>query len=620
MDHIRPFIKPLSMAYQSIRKGDLKTLAPLLPLFLLEGRPLNLSMHYQLLPMYSTLLPPHSVYMIARQLGKSYAICSSGALRCGLIPYYHTLMVQPRADQIQRLNNTVLRPLISNSPVRSMLMSSAELGKMALKQFKSGSILYLDYAFVSADRLRGVSGAASVYLDEVQDIEYEFLPVIEEVTSASRLWGFTICTGTPKTTDTTLGLLWRRSSQAEWIIPCPHCGFFNIPNPEQHLEKMIGKNGIICAKCGKPVDPKDGGYVHAYPDKQLVFPGYHIGQPIHPMHLSSPGKWNRLLGKIESYSKLTLYNEVFGWPYDESTSPLILQNLIDAQHTYKCKDTNDVLKYIHNYRCVAVGVDWGGGGAISDSYTAMAVTGLRKDSDVLDVLYCERFKKPMDPMDEAKVVMNWILTTGADIFAYDNGGAGYLRLEMMKQLGLLDVQGLVSIPYNYVRPRSGDIVQLHKSERETDLYYYTLDKSRSLAVNVQAIKDKRLRIPPFNPEDENAPQMDLLALREDPRTGPGNNIVILIIKKPGVPDDTAHAINFGASAIWDRYGAYPKLGVKYDASILEFDENHQKIMPDEAFGPRGDFDRFQKAVNDRVTVIQNHGYDTLAADIFTDYE
>jgi hypothetical protein len=145
--------------------------------------------------------------------------------------------------------------------------------------------------------------------------------------SASLFWGFARYTGTPKTTDTTLALLWNRSSQAEWVIRCEHCGRFNIPNPEQHLLKMIGKRGPVCAHCGKPVFPKNGGYVHARPERQLSFPGYHISQTVHPLHILSQDKWNKLLDKIENYAPLALYNEVFGWPCDAAISSLTMSDL-----------------------------------------------------------------------------------------------------------------------------------------------------------------------------------------------------------------------------------------------------------------------------------------------------
>lgn len=50
--------------------------------------------------------------------------------------------------------------------------------------------------------------------------------------------------------------------------------------------------------------------------------------------------------------------------------------------------------------------------------------------------------------------------------------------------------------------------------RESDLYYYTLDKSRSLAITVMSIN----RVPKFAETDEKAFQRDLLALREDPHS------------------------------------------------------------------------------------------------------
>lgn len=372
--------------------------------------------------------------------------------------------------------------------------------------------------------------------------------------SASLLWGFSTYTGTPKTTDTTLGLLWSLSSQAEWVIRCTHCGKLNVPNPEQDLLKMIGKKGPVCAKCGKDIFPCNGGYVHAYPERMMIFPGYHISQTVHPLHMISMDKWNDLLSKMETYPTLKLYNEVFGWPYDLSVIPLTLNDLMNSSHKYDGNKPEDFESVMEQYRYVAVGVDWSGGGIVSDSYTDMAVCGLRNDSDVIDVLFGARLLKGLEAATEADFILKWLLGTGADCFAFDNGGAGFLRLEIMKQRGLFRIPNLTTVPINYVRPRGGDIMKYNTATRESDLSYYTLDKSRSLAVCTQAIKDCRLRMPPFAADNLHAIQRDWLALREDPRTTLGNEVVVLIGKKPGVPDDFAHATNFASSAIWDHYG------------------------------------------------------------------
>ena len=606
--------KSFEESYKLIKSGELKTLVPFLPLFKVNGKPMGLERHYQFAPMFNTVIPSKTVWMFGRQLGKSYSMCASSIIRSMLIPCFHQLIGQPRADQIQRLNGTVYQPLMRSCPVIGAFIPSTEANKFALKAYNNGSLTYLDFCYLSPDRLRGISAASFVAVDEVQDIEYEFLPIIEETMSASIFWGFSSYTGTPKTTDTTLALLWDRSSQAEWVVKCDACGKMNVPNPDHDLLKMIGLHGPICAKCGKPLVLHHGGYVHAYPDRARSFPGYHVSQTIHPLHSINDNKWGRILDKVHSYRELELYNEVFGWPYDAATSPLTLSDIINAEYDpvdeygtiVDIKTPDDVLRVAKNYRYITVAVDWSGGGAISDSYTSFAVLGLHPDGQAIDVLYGERIKKGLTPSEEAEILMKWIVGTHANSFAYDNGGAGFVRLETMKHAGLLGLNGLIVCPINYVAPRSGDVMKPSATQREYDMHYYTLDKSRSLAMCITSIKLKRIRFRRFNHEDPDEYVRDFLALREDPRESRGKETVILIIKKPGVPDDFAHAVNFGCSQIWDHFGAYPQLGSKYDTSSLEYDEYHNKIMADEIFAPRASFDRFCEAVE--ATVVMPSDY------------
>lgn len=67
----------------------------------------------------------------------------------------------------------------------------------------------------------------------------------------------------------------------------------------------------------------------------------------------------------------------------------------------------------------------------------------------------------------------------------------------MKQSGLLYTD-TTPVPFTYTGPKKGDIVSLDKAQQQSDFYNYTLDKSRSLAIIIQAIKDGSLRLPPFN--------------------------------------------------------------------------------------------------------------------------
>ena len=98
---------------------------------------------------------------------------------------------------------------------------------------------------------------------------------------------------------------------------------------------------------------------------------------------------------------MKLYNEVFGWPYDESINPLTLKNLVEAQHDIPIEHVDDILKYANNYRCLVIGVDWDGGGAISESFTSACIAGLRTDSQRIDILYGKRWPKGSSPTDQA---------------------------------------------------------------------------------------------------------------------------------------------------------------------------------------------------------------------------
>lgn len=605
--------KQFDEIYKQIKSGELRTLIPLLSLLRINGRPFTLERHFMFAPMFNTRQTPQMIFMIARQLGKSYSLCASSILRSMVIPGYHQLLLQPQADQIQRLNASVYQPLLKGMPLIRYFMPSVEANKLALKTYNNGSLAYLDYCGAGGNaepsRLRGLSGLAHIGLDECQDIPYEYLPIIMEVCSASIYWGFATYTGTPKTTDTTLALLWDRSSKAEWIIKCDACNYFNVPNPEQDLLKMIGKHGPICAKCGRPIRPENGGYVHSFPDRMLTFPGYHFSQITHPLHSINDTKWSRILDKVNTYQEVALYNEVLGWPYDAATSPLTLSDLINAEYDALDRNGNpveitkpsDVAKVRHNYSYITVGCDWSGGGMLTDSYTAFAVLGLRKDGQTIDILYGERIKKGLTPTQEADIIMRWIRGTDADAFAFDNGGAGFVRTEIMKHQGLMDIPGLIVCPIQYSGPRGGDIMTLSKATREYDYTYYNLEKSRSLAMCAAAIKQQRLRFPHFKHDDPEAYARDFLALREDPRVTRSNDTVCIIIKKTGVPDDFAHAVNFGCNQIYDSHGAVLQIGKKYDTTKLANDEF---VMPDDVFGPRADFQRFQDACNLNAAVIQ----------------
>ena len=127
---------------------------------------MGLENHFQLAPFFSVVQPQQMVACLARQSGKSYAISSASGIRSMLIPNYHQVIVQPQFEMIKRLNNTIYQPLLRSCPVIDNFISSTELSKMTLKVFKNNSMTFMEHAFMSPDRLRGISGASCVTVDE----------------------------------------------------------------------------------------------------------------------------------------------------------------------------------------------------------------------------------------------------------------------------------------------------------------------------------------------------------------------------------------------------------------------------------------------------------------------
>ena len=843
----------------AISRGSVQSFAPLVSMFSIRDTPMTLDKHYQLLPMYSVRYSEKMVFMVARQLGKSTNICSSSDIRSSCIPHYHTLMIQPRFEQIQRMNNTIYVPMAKNCAIYEDFISKAELDRLALKRFKNGSMTLMSNMYMSPDRIRGVSGVGLVVIDECvsgtteimciddstesiisvpvsdikpgyrlisfgssgiattictngasyrgirgcykvttksgryiecteghqlptdkgpkrlseivsdelarrstenrnvgdsvkrttgdhdggrmhisgvrkigestveswgetapvptgevhnitrvrhlstyleaesrlrehvvclthkkyadpedntfntgerkennnsrilrsdntsystslvvhgrrdpdkeqyvdgffydpiinieyigdipvydiealgthnyilsngicsyncQDINYDFLPIVAETMSASELWATMLMAGTPLTTDTTLGLIWDQSSQAEWVIKCMHCNQYNIPNPVHDLEHMIGKYGCICAKCGKDVNPINGCYVHAIPSRQFTFPGYHVSQTIHPLHCLNPRKWMDLLGKVNSYSQQKLYNEVFGWPYDISVMPLTRKDVLDSRNKHKHADYTDISHDdLSKYKYISVGIDFDGGGALSMSYTNLAVCGLRKDSNVIDCIYCRRYPKGRRVKEVADHIMSVVHRVNPNVVAYDAGGAGFVYRQILADQGLEEI---FTMPFKYSSPSSGDVIKFHKGNRDDNSYYYSIDKSRSLAVIIEAVKGAAVTNPWFEENDPDPVPMELLSLVEQPKETPSGGIIYLIGRKSSAPDDYAHALNFACSAIWDHFRNYPKLGVRYDISIADDENEGAHKIEGELWGDPNDWNEFRDSMN-----------------------
>jgi hypothetical protein len=574
------------------------TLVPWLPKILtLHGQPYHLKDHFPFEPIFRTDTPERVLLKSGRQLSKSTNLAAKGVVLSVCIPNFTVLYVMPLYTQTRRLSNNYVRPFLEESPYRNDWLSDRE-NSVLQRTLRNNSKMIFSYSFLDITRLRGIS-SDFVGFDEIQDLDYSFVPIIQETLSHSR-YSLELYAGTPKTLDNTLQALWTQSSQAEWAIPCLNCRHLNVPSRDQDIYKMIGhhtdvseaKPGIICARCARPIFPRQGRWVHRYPQRRWDFAGYHIPQIILPVHYADPRKWKRLLAKREgrnNMSEATFANEVLGEACDTGTK---LISIADLQRAADLPWRNDplgrqtsaeVIQAAASYSVRVLGVDWGGGGQKGQSFTKLALVGARGGR--LDVIWGAMLLEPSDHLGEAQYVLRTFQQFNCQYVAHDFNGSGALRETLLVQAGI-PIEMIIPIAYH--PGVTQDLMVYHAPAGKHGRPFWILDKARSLLTTVAAIKLGITHFFAYDYENEDNPGLihDFLALCEERYETPRGMDSYRISRDPARQDDFAHAVNFACCAIWHRYG-WPDLALaarlQSELPLGRPPQNEPAIVPTENF-------------------------------------
>lgn len=146
--------------------GRLPTYVPLLPLLLnLKGKPYTLEQHFPFEPLFQSTLTRELLLKAGRQVAKSASLAARCLLLANAIPHFSVLFVTPLFEQVQRFSTQYVKPFIDQSPVRQMWSGTDTENNVLRRSFKNGSKLYFSFAFLDADRLRGIP-ASSCGVDE----------------------------------------------------------------------------------------------------------------------------------------------------------------------------------------------------------------------------------------------------------------------------------------------------------------------------------------------------------------------------------------------------------------------------------------------------------------------
>jgi hypothetical protein len=555
---------------QLAEAGAIRTLEPLLPLCLtLQGKPYELSDHFPFSPVFRTSMPTTLVLKTGRQVSKSTSLASHGVMLSNCVPYFRTLYITPLYEQIRRFSNNYVRPFIDRSPIKPLWSGTNTENSVLQRSFKNLSVMLFSFALLDADRVRGIS-ADKVAIDEVQDMDPDHIPIIRETMSHSD-FGLMQLTGTPKSLDNLLEGLWRRSSQAEWFIPCFSCGTWNIPSMEFHIDRMIGPYhdsiseacpGTICYKCRKPIFPRHGHWVHRYPQRRWKMAGYHVPQIIMPLHYGRPDKWSELLAKQQGWgntSKAMFYNEVLGESVDSGQKLVAETELRAAACLPWANNPNNpdrqMMEQLQHYPMRVLAVDWGGGGEEGVSFTALALLGF-SPSGHIDLLWGKRLVVSQEHLREASEVMHWVRAFRCHLVAHDYTGAGVVRETVMVQAGF-DLERVM--PIQYVRAASANLMRYVPATPLHNRAHYRLDKTRSLLYTFQALKLKLLRTFRYDYQSDENPGLlsDFLALVEEKTESRLAGDIYTITRNPILTDDFAQAVNIGCAAIWHANNAWP---------------------------------------------------------------
>lgn len=379
--------------------------------------PFSFANRRYLLPVYNTT-SPRVLLKCGRQVEKSTYLGNRLLSMTCIQPNFTALYVSPTNQQTKTFSNDRIREPLETSPNLAAWTTATLAQNVFQKKFINRSQIVLRYAYLNADRVRGIP-ADMVCIDEIQDIMTDNVPVIEECISHSP-FKFKMYAGTPKSLDNTIEGLWiDESTQNEWVVPCDGCGggdyrYWNILD-----EANIGKSGLICDKCGKPIDPmhEDSQWASMNPHPRAPHPmdGYRVPQLMVPWL-----EWSDILNKQLTYSRAKFNNEVLGLSYDSGTRPLTRQDVQDNCNPDISLEPSVVAAASRSYygATTFMGVDWGTG---EQSFTVVSI-GTYRDN-CFSILYITRFEgRDSEPKEQLAKIEVLVKQWNIDIIGADYGG------------------------------------------------------------------------------------------------------------------------------------------------------------------------------------------------------
>lgn len=510
-------------------------------MYQLEGRPFRFTQGRNYLkPIHNASLEK-VLLMTGRQVEKSTTVSVKIGNNVLLRNFSRSLYVAPLNEQVKTFSRGRLDKLFRYSQkdlVRKRYMSAELSNQVFHKEFKNGSEIYLRNCYEEADNIRGLS-IDDIFIDEVQDILVEALPVIMETQTRSKNKHLFL-TGTPKTFSNTIQQQWDISSQADWVIVCPSCRKHQILGVES-----VAKDAFLCRnpKCRRVLPDivrAMGRWEHRNPNAALK--GFRITQMMIPdIDVGS------IYDKIQTYPINRLYNEVLGRSYEKANKPFteaLMENM--TNRTKKQHSSLAGMQSEFANSPVFMGVDWGEGeksGQQGTGYTVIMI-GSYNNEGKLQILFTKRFERgdELDPDYQISYIMSMVNAFNVNLVVCDYGAGQKENMRLRKALGSRIVQ------CQYVgRQREMQVY-------EKDLFKYKIPRSRWMTDFIEFCSELRLEFAGDGNENEKWIRDNFLGIYSEYRATKNGLSEELFYGHPASsPDDAVHACIYMwfASKIFD---------------------------------------------------------------------
>ena len=510
-------------------------------IFKLEGKPFSLEGRRHLDLVYNHN-KKKTLYMFSRQAEKSTTLAAKSVGRSCLLPYFRTLYVSPRDAQVKTFSAQKLKMFVDMSPRVTKFFQNKNCHTGTFyKSFSNGSDYTLRSAYLSPDSCRGIS-ADALYVDELQDVIRDHLPVIESALLHGKKFAkYKEYAGTPKSLQNHIEHEWQSSYKMEWVIKCSGCNNYNILGV-----KNIGLHHLICSRhgCGRQIFPIHGQWIVT--NKEGKFPGFRICYLMTPWCVwnnvddkSDPG----VIQMFEDWPESRFLNEVLSISSDNAEKPLTDDNMRDCCMDYEMfkapeeiESRKTVIGSIPKHNLVA-GIDWGTSEE-RKSKTVLTIGFMSRDN-IFYTLYVKKYSRAeMSELEEVediiKTLKKWKIRKVASDWGFGYIQNAKLALALGKKLVIVYTSGSAGhyIMYN----------------RMTKLY--TLSRTMSLSRLILDIWHRNIRF--FNWEDKSNGFLGMEKLASDftcvCKEYSERSRTVKYIHPIGSSDDALFSLNYAVAA------------------------------------------------------------------------